>query len=150
MQMTCEMAARPGLLMAFATGRGSGYMMRSEKRGYGGSGRRPPRRKRAGFPYIILSIIISVVLWPVGMAMLWRRSVRLQAGTKLLISLLTLCLSVFLIVFMLTVPVDNPEFTAFQDRANDWLEKAEKDVAAAGDAVIKKSGETWHVLSDFS
>ncbi len=152
MQMTYEQAMRPGLLQAFATRRGSGYMMRSEKRGgsYGGGSRKPPRRKKAGFGYIFLTLLISIILWPVGMVMLWRRRVRIQAGTKLLISLLTLCVSVFLIVFALTMPVDNPEFTAFQDKANDWLDKAAADVAVAGDAALKKTTETWHVMSDFA
>ena len=154
MEMTFEQAMRPGMLQAFATRRGSGYMMRSEKRGgsygAGGPNRRPPKRKRAGFLYIFFTLLISLILWPVGMVMLWRRKVRLQAGTKLLISLLTLCLSVFLIVFALMVPVDNPEYTAFQDRANDWLDKAAVNVAAAGDAAYKKGAETWSVMSDFA
>ena len=153
MEMTFEQALRPGMLQAFANRRGSGYMMRSEKRGgsYGnGSNRRPPRRKKAGFIYIFFTLLISLILWPVGMVMLWRRKVRLQAGTKLLISLLTLCLSVFLIVFALMVPVDNPDYTAFQDRANDWLDKAAVDVAAAGDAAYKKSAETFQIMSDFT
>ena len=154
MEMTFEQAMRPGMLQAFANRRGSGYMMRSEKRGggsySGGPSRKPPRRKKAGFVYIFFTLLISLILWPVGMVMLWRRKVRLQAGTKLLISLLTLCLSVFLIVFALMVPVDNPEYTAFQDRANDWLDKAAVDVAAAGDAAYKKGGETWQIMSDFA
>ena len=152
MQMTYEQAMRPGFMHAFAARRGSGYMMRSEKRGgaYGNGSRKPPRRKKAGFGYIFLTLLISVILWPLGMVMLWRRKVRLQAGTKLLISLLTLCVSVFLIVFALTMPVDNPQFTAFQDKANDWLDKAAADVAVAGDAALKKGGETWHVMSDFA
>ena len=155
MDMTFDQAMRPGILQAFANRRGSGYMMRSEKRSgaYGsgnGGNRRPPKRKRAGFLYIFFTLLISLILWPIGMVMLWQRKVRLQAGTKLLISLLTLCLSVFLIVFALMVPVDNPEYTAFQDRANDWLDKAAVDVAAAGDAAYKKGSETWQIMSDFS
>ena len=154
MEMTFEQAMRPGMLQAFANRRGSGYMMRSEKRGgsygTGGPNRRPPKRKKAGFIYIFFTLLISLILWPVGMVMLWRRKVRLQAGTKLLISLLTLCLGVFLIVFALMVPVDNPEYTAFQDRANDWLDKAAVNVAAAGDAAYKKGTETWQVMSDFA
>ena len=122
MQMTFEQAQRSGLLQAFAGGRGSGgYMMRSEKRpgsGYGNR-RRRPRRKRAGILYILLTLLVSVVLWPVGMVLLWRRKVRLQPGTKLLISLLTLCISIFLIVFALTVPLNDPKLTAYQDKAND-------------------------------
>ena len=152
MEMTYEQAMRPGGLMWFASGRGSGYMMRSEKRegGYGSPNRRPPRRKKAGFFYILITLLLSVILWPVGMVMLWQRKVRMTAGTKLVVSLLTLCLSVFLIVFALTVPLDNVEFTAFQDKANDWLDKAAADVAVAGDAAMKKTSETWQVMRDFS
>lgn len=155
MQMTFDQARRPGLLSAFALRHRSGYMMRSEKRpgynGAGGSNRgRRPRRKKAGIPYILLTLLISVILWPVGMVMLWRRKVRMQAGSKLLISMLTLCLSVFLIVFALTVQVDNPRYTAFQDKANDFLSRAEADIAVAGDAAYKKSGETIAVMSDFA
>ena len=152
MQMTYEQAMRPGALMHFAARNNRGYMMRAEKRGgaYGSPNRRPPRRKRAGFLYIFLTLLISIILWPVGMVMLWRRKVRLQAGTKLLISLLTLCLSVFLIVFALTMPVDNPKFTAFQDKANDWLDKAMVDVAASGDAALEKTSETWNIMRDFA
>ena len=152
MQMTYEQAMRPGGLMWFASRRGSGYMMRSEKRngGYGSPNRRPPRRKKAGFFYIFFTLLLSVILWPVGMVMLWQRKVRMTAGTKLVVSLLTLCLSVFLIVFALTVPLDNVEFTAFQDKANDWLDKAAADVAVAGDAAMKKTSETWQVMRDFA
>lgn len=153
MHMTHEQEKRPEMMLQlFATRRGSGYMMRSEKRSgpYGNGRRRPVKRKRAGFPYIFFTLLISILLWPIGMVMLWQRKVRLQAGTKLLISLLTLCLSVFLIVFALTVPVDNPEFTAFQDRANDWLDKAAADIAVAGDAAMKKTSETWNVMTDFA
>lgn len=152
MQMTYEQAMRPGALMLFAARGGSGYMMRSEKRGgaYGSPNRRPPKRKRAGFFYIFCTLLLSVLLWPIGMVMLWQRKVRMTSGTKLLISLLTLCMSVFLIVFALTVPLDNVEFTAFQDKANDWLDKAAADVAVFGDAAMKKTSETWQAISDFS
>ena len=152
MQMTYEQAMRPGVLMLFARN-GSGYMMRSEKRegGYGSPNRRrPPRRRKAGFFYIFFTLLLSVILWPIGMVMLWQRKVRMTSGTKLLISLLTLCMSVFLIVFALTVPLDNVEFTAFQDKANDWLDKAAADVATAGDAAMKKTSETWQAMSDFA
>lgn len=152
MQMTFDQAFRPGLMQAFALRRRSGYVMRSEKRpGYGNSGNgRKPRPPRAGFLYILLTLLLSVVLWPVGMVLLWRKKVRMQAGTKLLISLLTLCLSVFLIVFLLTMHVENERFTNFQDRANDWLDKAYADIAVAGDAAYRKGVEAWGVMTEFA
>ena len=154
MQMTMDQAARPGFLLAFALRRGSGYVMRSEKRqGYGSGNnnprRRRPRRRRPSALYIILTVLVSILLWPVGMVLLWRRKVRLQAGTKLLMSLITLCLSVFLIVFLLTVPVENERITAAQDAANDWLDGAYKEIAVVGDAAWNKGVETWNVMYDF-
>ena len=155
MQMTMDQAMRPGILQAFAIKRRNGYVMRSEKRpgysgGSAGKGGRKPRRPRAGFFYLLLTFLLSLILWPVGMVMLWRRKVRLQAGTKLLISLLTLCLSVFLIVFVLNMHVENPQFTAFQDKANDWLDTAYADLAVAGDAAYQKGVDTWNVMTDFA
>ena len=157
MQMTMDAALCPGLLQAFALKKGSGYVMRSEKRpGYGGGGSpnhrngRKPKRPKAGIFYILLTLLMCVLLWPVGLVMLWARKVRMQPGTKLLISLLTLCVSVFLIVFTLTVPVDNPKFTEFQDKANDWLNRAAADVAVAGDAAYKQGTETWGVMKEFA
>lgn len=153
MQMTMDQAMRPGA-MAFAMRRSGGYVMRSEKRpGYGsagGNGRGPKKPRRASGFYIFMTVLIAILLWPVGMVMLWRKKVRLQTGTKLLISLLTMCLSVFLIVFMLTVHVDNAQFTDFQDRANDWLNKASADLAVAGDAAYKQGVETWGVMTEFA
>lgn len=155
MQMTFDQAMKPGILQAFAL-RKKGYVMRSEKRpGYGSSGGgrnngRRPKRPRASVPYVLLTLLILVLVWPVGIVMLWRKKVRMQAGTKLLISLLTLCMSVFLIVFALTIHVDNPKYTEFQDKANDWLNKAAADVAVAGDAAYKKGVETWDVVTEFA
>ena len=154
MQMTMDQAVRPGL-SAFALKRSSGYVMRSEKRpGYGGAsgggGGRKPRKPKAGIFYIIMTIIISVLVWPIGMVMLWRKKVRMQAGTKLLISLLTMCVCVFLIVFALTVHVDNEQYTAFQDKANDWLNEASAKLALAGDAAYRQGVETWGVMTEFA
>ena len=158
MQMTFDLPAGFRPLQAFAMRRNKGYVMRSEKRpGYGGSAgggrggnRRGPKKPRASIGYILLTLLILVIVWPVGIVMLWRKKVRMQAGTKLLISLLTLCVSVFLIVFALTIHVDNPRYTAFQDKANDWLNKAAADVAVAGDAAYKKGVETWDVMTEFA
>ena len=155
MQMTMDQASRPGLMLAFALKRRGGYVMRSEKRpGYGGNGGgnrgRKPRRPKAGAPYIALTLLVSILLWPLGMVMLWRRKVRMQAGTKLLLSLLTLCLSIFLIVFALTVPVNNEKITGYQDKANDWLDKTAAQLAVVGDAAYHKGAETWTVMTGFA
>ena len=83
----------------FARRNSRGYMMRSEKRNgynYGGSsfGSQPPKRKRkrAGFFYSFFTLLLSLLLWPVGMIMLWKRKLRWSIGSKLLTSIITLFL----------------------------------------------------------
>ena len=154
MQMTIRSGHAPGFLAGFralqglcdALGKASRLRRRRRPAQTGSKAQAP---SQAGSLHH-LTLLILLILWPVGMVMLWRKKVRMQAGTKLLISLLTLCMSVFLIVFALTVHVDNPKYTEFQDKANDWLNKAAADVAVAGDAAYKKGVETWGVVTEFA
>ena len=143
MQMTMDQAMRPGMFN-FAR-RSGGYVMRSEKRpayGSSGSGGRKPKPPKAGAFYILMTLIISILIWPVGMVMLWRKKVRMQTGTKLLISLLTMCASVFMIVFLLTVRVEDERFTVFlavQVIATRTVEPFDDDLHLA--AAIRAWGE---------
>ena len=103
MQATME-----GGRLMFARRHGRDYMMRSEKRpSYGGaSGRgRPPkrRRRRGGVLYTLWTVLASVLLWPVGMVLLWRRRLRWQVTTKLLMSIITLFICVVAYGFALDV-----------------------------------------------
>lgn len=131
-------------LMNFA---GRDYMMRSEKRrrssGSAPSGapkKRPPRRrrKRAGFFYKLIMMILLLVLWPFGLLMLWQRKVRWGAGTKLLTSVVTLGASIVLIGFALTVNTGNADYTALQDKANNYLDVAADALIEASDVAIEK------------
>lgn len=125
----------------FAGGRD--YMMRSEKRGgarqpvSGGSGKKPPkrRRRRAGFCYKLLTMLLLLVLWPVGLLMLWRRKVRWGVGTKLLTSAITLIACVVLIGFALTVDTGNARYATMQNSANDFLEDAADSLVIAWEEV---------------
>ena len=132
--------------MLFATGRD--YMMRSEKRsrsaGSPSSGspkRRPPRRrrKRAGFFYKLIMMVLLLVLWPVGLVMLWQRKVRWGVGTKLLTSVVTFAACIILIGFALTVNTNNADYTAMQDKANSFLDVAADALVEAGDVAAEKA-----------
>lgn len=142
--------------MAFALGRSRDYMMRSEKRtgsgGTSGSGnRRPPRRKRrAGFFYMLFTILLSLIFWPIGMIMLWRRKVRWTVGAKLVFSLISLFVCIFLIVFALTVPTGNDDITRVQDNINDFLDNATTSIAAGYDIAYEKGGEVLTEMADFA
>ena len=113
-------------------------MMRSEKRARPSvqrspeaCGGRPPRRRRtgAGIPYKILTVLLLLVLWPIGLFLLWNRRLRWSGLTKLFTSIITLMACILLIGFALTVETHNPQFTAIQNRANSALD-------SAADAVI--------------
>ena len=142
--------------MAFAIRRSRDYMMRSEKRmPEGGSGRpgsrKPPRRRRkAGFFYILMTILLSLIFWPIGMIMLWRRKVRWNGGVKLVFSVISLFLCIFLIVFALTVPTGNDKITGIQDTVNDYLDEATNAIAAGYDVAYEKGGEAIVEMTDFA
>ena len=79
-------------LQLFARRGGRNYMMRSEKRP---SYNRPeqerrPKRRRKRYGYIILTLLVSILLWPVGLFLIWNRRLRCGVGGKLLWSIATL------------------------------------------------------------
>ena len=113
-------------LQLFARRGGRNYMMRSEKRP---SYNRPeparrPKRRRANYGYIILTLVVSILLWPVGLFLIWNRRLRCGVGGKLLWSVATLAVFCGLIAAVLTVPTGNADFQRFQDKANDFFETA--------------------------
>ena len=123
------------------------YMMRSERRA---SYNRAPRRRRkrpGGFIYGLVAIIVSIIIWPLGMVMLWARRLKWGAGVKLIASALTLILCMCWIGFALTVQTGDPRITYIQDKVNAVLadsagvvtERSEKladDVNAAGGELL--------------
>ena len=122
-------------LQLFARRGGRNYMMRSEKRpSY--------NRPRAGSPgpgggartlgYIVLTLIVAILLWPVGLFLIWNRRLRCGVGGKLLWSVATLAVFCGLIIALLTVPTGNAEFQRFQDNANDFIETAGADRPSPG------------------
>lgn len=157
MQAVCQVNVRPDAILLFARRHGRDYMMRSEKRtgyssGSSSGGQRPPRRRRrrAGFFYKLLSLLLSVLLWPIGMIMLWRRKVRWRVTTKLLASIITLVLFVTLYGFGLTVQTDNPTVTMVQDRANDFIDDSAVFIADGYQIICDKSVEIWDAASDLA
>ena len=157
MQMTIDTNIRPAQAIHFARRRGHDYMMRSEKRSGYGSGQTPPnpnprrrRRRRAGFFYILLTLLLSVVLWPVGMLMLWRRKVRWHATTKLLTSIVTLVLCLTLLTFGLTVQTENARFTRIQDSVNDFLNGSVEAVGNVFHYIMNQGDQLWAGTADLS
>lgn len=126
-------------------------MMRSEKRDRmvqpAQNDSRPRARKRrrkgAGFVYKFFMMLLLLLLWPFGLLMLWRRKVRWSGAMKLLVSIVTLAACILIYGFALTVPVDNAQYNAIQDKANDYLDVSADWLVNAGHVVADKSVEVW-------
>ena len=133
-------------------------MMRSEKRdrttqpAHNDSHSRPRRRRRkgAGFVYKFLMMLLLLLLWPFGLLMLWRRKVRWSGAMKLLVSLVTLAACILIYGFALTIPVNNPQYNAIQDKANDYLDVSADWLVNAGHVVADKSVEVWDGVTNLS
>ncbi len=136
------------------------YMMRSERRA---SYNRAPRRRRrrpGGFIYGLVAIIVSIIIWPLGMAMLWARRLKWSAGVKLIASALTLILCMCWIGFALTVQTGDSRITYIQDKVNAFLadsagvvtEKGEKladDVTTAGGELLAYASDNLPAAAEW-
>ena len=138
--------------------RGGNYMIRSAKRPGLSSpsprGGRPPKRH---ILYKLLTILLLVLCWPVGLVMLWlRRPIRWSAAVKLLVSALSLALVFALLSVGLICDFSNPKLQNAQQKLNlaitaardavvnivpswrDFIGNAPKIAAVAGDQAIAK------------
>lgn len=125
------------------------YMMRSEKRpAYhpAGGHRRPP--KRAGFLYAALTLVLSLVLWPVGMLMLWRKRLRWYFSTKLLLSLISLLLGILLYAWLLNLPLEDPTLSKIQGKANTALDTVYDNTIRVMDNLLDRSDAWGEVAAD--
>ncbi|MEE1199436.1 MAG: hypothetical protein U0L09_02180 [Christensenellales bacterium] len=136
------------------------YMMRSEKRDYavGSKTRRPDRkpdrkppkrkRRRAGFFYKLLTLMLLMLIWPIGVVMLWRRKLRWKISTKLLTSIITLVLSIVLFGVGLTVDTGVPAVTRTQDAVNDYLDHFALRMADTYSAIVDTSIRAYDGASE--
>lgn len=128
--------------------RSGDYMLRSEKRQSGYRSKPPKRGNPFGrFLYALLTLVVLVVLWPVGLVMLWSPRLRWTGVSKLLTSIVTALIFFLFIAYLLTMPIENPEAYAFQQRARRGFvviqEKTTLWVGECADAVGEKMAE-WN------
>ena len=138
--------------------RGGNYMIRSTRRPGLSSpsprGNKPPKRH---IVYKILTILLLVLCWPVGLVLLWlKRPIRWSAAVKLLVSALSLALAFALLSVGLVHDFSNPKLQSAQQKVNlaitaardavvnivpswrDFVSNAPKIAAVAGDQAIAK------------
>ena len=103
------------------------YMMRSEKRpgyraspgGNGGGGRR--RRPGRHVGYGVLTIVLLLVLWPVGLFFLWARRLRWRSFVKAAVTVATGVAFLAGFSLLLTMQTQNDSILAFQRGFQDSM-----------------------------
>ena len=103
------------------------YMMRSEKRpsyrpqpgNNGGPGRR--RRRPKNTLYAILTILLLVVMWPVGLIPLWVRRLRWRSFVKATVTVATGIAFLTGLAFLLTFDTENDMITMAQKSVRDSM-----------------------------
>jgi len=104
-------------------GRGQNYMMRSEKRpGY--PNLLTPSQPKRSVGYQILTIVLLVLLWPVGLVLLWRRRLTWHSAVKLLATLLSLILLFLMLGAALWYPFEDERIRAVQDTVSEAIDQA--------------------------
>lgn len=147
---------------AFAAGN---YMIRSERRRSPSlppaapePEKKPPKKKKvkqpkaprheAGIIYKAFTILLSILIWPVGLIMLLLRYLKWRPFRKFIVACVTLALCVFLYGFLLTVNTGNPEYTAIQDRINAQIENIAGELEKFSVIVEDKAVEVYDVADD--
>ncbi len=147
-------SSRSDDLRRFARRHGRDYMMRSEKRAaYSSSsgGRKSGRgRRRGGFFYSLLTLLLSVLIWPIGMILLWRRRLNWSVSTKLLTTIITLFICITMVGYGLTVQTDNAQITKVQDTVNDFLDNSADYIGSGAAAVSNGASQVWDTATDLA
>lgn len=113
-------------------------MLRSEKRpGY--QPPKPPRKKFdwGNFIYALVTLVLLVVLFPVGLIMLWRRKLRWQGHVKLLSTLVGGCAFILFAAFLITVPVENENLRKAQNGTREALASAQEFIVDTFDRGVE-------------
>ncbi len=148
-----QLARTPESFMSFfASTGGQNYMMRSEKRPgrYGSPKKRGRRPRRRHILYGVFTMIVSVLLWPAGMIMLWVRRLRWGFSVKCLVSLVTLVAFCGWIYAGLTMPTEDVTFQKIQTGAQTALTKGMDAIVDAGDVIANTSTDVWIDIADFN
>ena len=103
------------------------YLERSEKRSpYENSSNKQGNhedndKKSAGFIYVLLTLILLMVLYPIGLFMLWIRKINWNWAAKFLITIITAIIFCMLVIFALNAKVENPKVKYYQKKAREGL-----------------------------
>ncbi len=152
-------------LLAFMRGGDHDYMMRSEKRpGQRSYSPQPPKRRRRPkrHPvYIMLTLLLLLIAYPIGLILLWVPKLRWRAGVKLAVSVVSGVAFFVLMALALTWETGNPAITRLQTQAKEKLtyvmdaaretvsnkERIQTNLLENGPRVFKEGADTLAALA---
>ena len=117
-------------------------MERSEKRSpydsydYERNRSRKSRPPKAGMGFVILTILLLILPFPIGIFFLWSKKIRWSAGTKVFVMLVTGIIFTGLMILAINYDTGNPRISEVQKEARGVLEKVD---GYTGDTIQKVS-----------
>lgn len=125
--------------MYFKRGRDSNYMMRSEKRpGYPNT---PPQKPKKSIWYQVLTVILLILVCPVGLILLWRKRMGWPNPAKLLATLLSLVMLFLELGAALVYPFEDARLRSAQHAASTAISGFVSDMADNWSAVVDNGQE---------
>lgn len=128
------------------------YLERSQKRSpYDDASSLPPARPdngnkrgpRAGALYMIITVLLLTVLYPVGLFFLWARKLKWSISVKLLLTVITAVVFCALVVFAINYDTDNQTIKDMQSGARSALEKVNEYTGDSVDSALKWCEEKY-------
>lgn len=83
---------------------------------------RPPK---AGIGFLILTFVLLLLAFPIGIFFLWSRKIRWSAGTKIFVTLVTGIIFTGIMILAINYDTGNPRITEIQKKARTVLEKVD-------------------------
>ena len=123
-------------------------MMRSEKRpGMRSPRKKPPRRRL----YKLLTLILLVICYPVGLVLLWRRTIRWNGFKKLFVSIVSLIVCFALLSVALLTDFGSPTIKRGQDASLAFLDTTRERIPSLGENArkdAKQAEANWYAVAD--
>ena len=84
------------------------------------------RRPKNSIGFIVLTILLLLLVFPIGIFFLWSKKLRWTVGTKIFVTLITGILFTGLVIFAINYDTGNPRISEVQKEARAVLEKVDQ------------------------
>lgn len=135
-------------------GRKRDYMVRSERRpGYRVQPPRKPKKSKKDNAYLVATIVLLVLVYPIGLVLLWLRRLKWHTLVKLLASILGGAVFFLWISMAATLETDNPALLRVQEGIRTGYEAVGSATDAVGDwfadgwnATVAEMDRNWTIV----